>query len=404
MILDRRIISLIAQQHGTPYFLYDLAGIKENIIALNKSFAWANSFRNYFPVKALPRLEILSDIKSYGSGLECCSLPELELARQAGYSGQEIIYTCLFPYEEELEIAKDLGAIINLDWAFNIHRILEKYVPGRILFRLNPGADITGNRILGVPYESKYGSKEVQIIENCKIAMDAGVKEIGLHAMFASNILDINFFKTSAKILFQTGLKILDTIGCLSLINLGGGIGIPYSSDQNSIDLKKLSNTIHEEYTKAFDNSGNDRIRIAMECGRYVTGPNGILVTRLLQLKETYRKFAFVDASATNYPRPGVYGGYNRIDVVNKDTESATQKYDIVGLLCDSCDRFAVQRSMPELKEGDLLVISDAGAHAAAMSYDYNGRLRCNEFLLNYDKTFSMLRRAQSVEEYLGLK
>ncbi len=400
--LDDAIVLNAASTFPTPFYLYNLNMIRASAQDLEHAFRWAPRYRNYFSVKALPRARILSALHSVGSGAECCSLPELLLAKDAGYRGPETIYTCMYPLPDEVAAARDIGAIVALDYAANAPALLKAYTPDLLLFRLNPGDRISGTPLLGVPRTAKFGSTEQQITAAFRHAHEAGVQRLGIHGMFASNTLDASYLESAASVLFDSALAIMQhTKLPVAAIDLGGGLGLPYRGEP-PLDVHALGQRLRTLYEDRFASVATEsRPSIVMECGRIVTGPHAVLVTRVLQVKETCKRFIFVDASATNYPRHGVYGGYNRITVLGKDDRSPKQICDVVGLLCDNCDRFAVDRELPLIEQNDLLLIHDAGAHASAMSYDYNGRLRCSEVCID-GNALVLLKSAQTADQYLA--
>lgn len=402
MPLSEDTLRQVVDQFGTPVFVYDAAGMMVSAGRLHSAFSWASRFRNFFAIKALPRLPVLQCLRKCGSGVECCSVAELVLAERAGFRGSEVIYTCIYPLPSEVEMARALGAMVNLDYVANLGLLLRSYRPDTIFLRLNPGDQIGGSQLLGVPCFSKFGSTEEQLIEGFKSATAAGVQHLGLHGMFASNILDLGYFQQAIDIIFSLVQRLEDDFGLVvDHIDMGGGVGIPYSPQDSAVDVYELSSLVRSKCDTVLGRCDGSSLDLSMECGRYIVGPHGALVTRALQVKRTYKTFVFVDASATNYPRPGIFGGYNALTVLGKHSIPTTT-CDVVGLLCDNYDRFCVDRILPEICEGDLVVVENAGAHAAAMSYDYNGRLRCNEVLVAPDGTCSLMRREQSVEEYLG--
>lgn len=389
----------------TPFHIYDEQAIRANARRFFDLFSWApGGFRNYFAVKALPNPSILNLLKEEGMGTDCSSLPELLLSEQTGITGENIMFTSNDTPAEEYVKARNLNAVINLDDISHIG-FLEKLMPlpELLCFRYNPGKLKSGNDIIGNPEEAKYGFTREQLFEGYKLAKEKGVKRFGLHTMVASNELNPEYFVETANLLFQLAVELNKKLGIkIEFVNLGGGIGIPYRMDQKPVDLSFVSKGIRESYERIIRPYGLDPVKIYMECGRMVTGPYGYLVTKVLHLKQTYRKYVGLDACMANLMRPALYGAYHHITVMGKENEPHTFYCDVTGSLCENNDKFAVHRALPQTEEGDIVVIHDTGAHGWAMGFNYNGKLRSAELLLKSDGSVKMIRRAETPEDYFA--
>ncbi|MDO8576674.1 MAG: diaminopimelate decarboxylase [bacterium] len=390
-------IGELLRVYPTPLYVYDEQGIRASARRLIEAFSWAPGFKEYFAVKATPNPRILSLLMEEGCGTDCSSLPELILAERVGITGENIVFTSNDTPAEEFIKAKSLGAIINLD-AFEHIDYLEKNagLPGMLSFRYNPGAARDGNAIIGKPEEAKFGMTHDQLIEAYRVAKEKGVSRFGIHTMIASNERDPDYFVETARMLFDIVREVREKLGItIELANLGGGIGIPYKPEDREVNIETLAmgvKDLYESYRLA-------PLKLAMECGRYITGPHGYLVSRVRHIKETYRKYAGLDATMANLMRPAMYGAYHHITILGKESAPADEMYDVVGSLCENNDKFAVGRKLPHLEPDDIVVIHDAGAHGHAMGFNYNGKLRSAEFLLKPDATFSMIRRAETIED-----
>jgi diaminopimelate decarboxylase len=394
----------IVRDHSTPFHIYDEKAIRANARRLTKAFAWAPEFREYFAVKACPNPHILKILKEEGFGADCSSLPELLLAEKAGITGERIMFTSNDTPAGEYRKAKALGAVINLDDVSHIP-FLETHagLPELLCFRYNPGPLREGNAIIGKPEEAKYGFTRAQLAEGYRIIRDKGVKRFGLHTMIASNELNPQYFVDTARMLLSLAAELAQELGIrFEFINIGGGIGIPYRPEQEAVDLEQVSRGIREAYDELARPRGLHPLRLYMEMGRLVTGPYGFLVTRVLHLKDTYRRYLGVDACMANLMRPGIYGAYHHITVMGKENHPASRIYDVTGSLCENNDKFAIQRPLPEVEIGDLLVIHDTGAHGYAMGFNYNGKLRSAELLLKPDGRVELIRRAETVDDYFA--
>jgi diaminopimelate decarboxylase len=396
-----QIESIIAT-HPTPFHIYDEKAIRENARKLKELFSWAPGFREYFAVKATPNPYILKILKEEGFGTDCSSLPELILSEKIGLPGEYIMFTSNDTPYQEYQKAKELGAIINLDDISHIP-YLEKHVglPALLCFRYNPGPLRQGNAIIGNPEEAKYGFTKEQLIQGYRTVKDKGVKHFGLHTMIASNELDPYYFVDTAKMLFELVAEIKKTLDIrIEFINIGGGIGIPYKPDQKVVDLSIISEGIRKAYESMIRRAGLHPLNLYMEMGRMITGPYGYLVTRVRHIKDTYKKYVGLDASMANLMRPAVYGAYHHITVMGKQDQSYDQLYDVTGSLCENNDKFAIDRMLPHVEVGDILVIHDSGAHGHAMGFNYNGKLRSAELLLKPDGKVEQIRRAETVEDH----
>ena len=396
----KEIISL----YPTPFHIYEERGIKDYARKFNKAFEWNEGYREYYAIKAAPNPYLMKIMQQEGFGIDCSSLAELEIAERLGMKGEDIMFTSNDTPDYEYKKAMDLGAIINLDDISHIE-YLEKSVglPELLCFRYNPGNLKAGNLIIGHPEEAKYGLTRSQMVEAYRIARDKGVKRFGIHTMVASNELDPNYFVETAEILFDLIAVVSRSLNIhIEFANLGGGIGIPYRPDQKEVDLQVMSEGIRRKYEEMIVGNGLAPLRIYFEAGRAMTGPYGFLVTKVLHLKDTYKKFAGLDACMTNLMRPALYGAYHHITVAGKEDVADTRLYDVTGSLCENNDKFAIDRELPEMESGDIVVIHDTGAHGHAMGFNYNGKLKSAELLLREDGEVVMIRRAETLEDYFA--
>ena len=398
--LSDSVFEAAAAQFPTPFHLYDEQGIRARARALNQAFAWCCDFKEYFAVKALPNPAILSILREEGCGLDCSSETELLLAERTGFSGEEIMFSAnAMPYEE-FDHARALGANVNLDDITHID-ILKEHggIPECICCRYNPGGDFTiGTAIMGNPGDAKYGFTPAQLEEGLLRLKELGAKSFGLHAFLSSNNTDTAYYPTLAAILFRVGRDMAEKTGLtLKFINLSGGVGIPYRPDQEATDIMAVGEGVRKAYEEVFPEGG---VAIKTELGRWMTGPEGWLVTRAMHRKDTYKHYIGVDACAANLMRPAMYGAYHHITVCGKRDAACDHIYDMTGCLCENNDKFAIDRELPEIKTGDLVVIHDTGAQGFAMGYNYNGRLRSAEVLHQADGSFRLIRRAETPEDY----
>ncbi|HME55006.1 MAG TPA: diaminopimelate decarboxylase [Candidatus Lokiarchaeia archaeon] len=407
--LTKDQVQELITQYPTPWHIYDEKAIRENARSFIKAFSWVKGpnntgFKNYFAVKALPNPFILKIVKDEGMGTDCSSLPELLLAEKVGFSGEEIMFSSNDTPAEEFIKAKELGAIINLDDITHIDFLEEcAGIPEMLCFRYNPGPLKQGNVIIGKPEEAKYGLTHDQIIEAYKIAKKKGVTRFGLHTMVASNELNPDYFVETARILFQLVVEIKKKVEIkLEFVNMGGGIGVQYKPEQVPVDLNKVSAGIKKEYEKIVVANKLAPLRIVMECGRMVTGPYGWLVSTVRHVTKKYKDYVGMDACMANLMRPAMYGAYHHITVLGKEDWPLDHKYDVTGSLCENNDKFAIDRMLPEMERGDIIAIHTTGAHGFAMGFQYNGKLRSAELLLRPNGDVTLIRRAETPDDYFG--
>ncbi|MHC1745760.1 MAG: diaminopimelate decarboxylase [Negativicutes bacterium] len=395
----------IIRQYPTPFHIYDEEAIRKNVRQLLAAFSWAPQFKEFFAVKATPNPTIMKVLREEGVGADCSSLPELILAEMSGISGENIMFSSNDTPAEEYRKAREMGAIINLDDISHID-FLEKHagIPDIISFRYNPGPLMqSGNTIIGYPEDAKYGLTREQIIAAYRIMQQKGVKRFGIHTMVISNELNPDSFIATANMMFDLIVDIHKEVGIsFEFVNLGGGIGIPYKPEQQAVDLFYVGQGIKKAYEDKIVANGLQPLRIAMECGRMITGPYGYLVSTVLHKKEIYKNYVGLDACMTNLMRPALYGAYHHITVVGKENLPSDHVYDVTGSLCENNDKFAVDRALPVIDAGDVVVIHDTGAHGFAMGFNYNGKLRSAELLLKPSGKVELIRRAETVADYLA--
>ena len=367
----------ITARYPTPFHLYDEKGIRENARKLKAAFAWNPGYREYFAVKATPTPAILKLLREEGCGADCSSLTELMLADRCGFSGADIMFSSNDTPPEEFQLAARLGATI--------------------------GASEEGFQVMDTPGDAKYGFTRAQLTEGFRKLRALGAKHFGLHAFLASNTLSNAYYPTLAGILFQTAVELREETCCdIRFINLSGGVGIPYRPEQRENDIAAIGEGVRRKYEEILVPAGMGDVAIFTELGRFMLGPYGCLVTKATHFKHTYKEYVGVDACAANLMRPAMYGAYHHITVVGKEDAPCDHKYDVTGSLCENNDKFAVDRMLPEIQSGDLLVIHDTGAHGFSMGYNYNGKLRSAEVLLREDGSTRLIRRAETPEDYFS--
>lgn len=399
-------IEEIASEFPTPFHLYDEGGIRRNAEAVRKAFAWNPGFKEYFAVKANPNPYLLNILKEYGCGCDCSSITELMLAHELGFGKGDIMFSANCTQEAEYQFAESVDGIINLD-DFTDVELLERslgHIPETICCRFNPGGIFElSNGIMDNPGDSKYGMSEAQMTEAFRILSAKGAKHFGIHAFLASNTVTNEYYPKLAGILFELAVRLHRETGVhIDFINLSGGVGIPYTEDQEPNDIQVIGEGVRQAYEAVLVPAGMDDIRIFTEMGRFMMGPYGALITKVIHEKHTYKEYIGCDACAANLMRPMMYGAYHHITVLGKENAPRDHVYDVTGSLCENSDKFAIDRALPKINRGDYLFIHDTGAHGHSMGYQYNGKLRSAEILLHEDGTFQLIRRAETPKDYFA--
>lgn len=395
----------IAKTYPTPFHIYDEKGIRQKARDVKKAFAWNKGFREYFAVKATPNPYLLKILQEEGCGVDCSSLTELMLSRACGFQGSDIMFSSNVTPKEDMKLAYDLQAYINLD-DFTHIAWMDKLtgIPETIFCRYNPGGHfMLDNQIMDHPGEAKYGMTKEQMIEGFRILKEKGAKRFGIHAFLASNTVTNDYYPELARTLFSLAVELREKTGAdIKYINLSGGIGVAYRPEQEENDIFAIGEGVRRAFEEVLVPAGMGDVSIFTELGRFMLAPHGLLIAKVLHEKHTYKEYIGLDACAANLMRPAMYGAYHHITVLGKESEPCDYKYDVTGGLCENNDKFAIDRMLPKINIGDYLAIHDAGAHGFSMGYNYNGKLRSAELLLKEDGTVQMIRRAETPEDYFA--
>ena len=401
----------IKQSYPTPFYIYDERGIRENARALKAAFAWNSGFKEYFAVKATPTPGILKLLREEGCGVDCSSLTELMMAERCGFDRSEIMFSSNETPAEEYELAARLGAYINLDDITHVDFLQKTLgrVPETVCCRFNPGGLFTlgeskeGFQVMDNPGQAKYGMTRPQLARAFARLKELGTRRFGIHAFLASNTISNEYYPALARLLFQTAAGVSKETGCkVAFINLSGGVGVPYRPEQSANDIVVIGEGVRRAYEEILVPAGMGDVAIFTELGRFMLAPFGHLVTTAVHEKHIYKEYIGVDACAANLMRPAIYGAYHHITVLGKEDALCDRVYDVVGSLCENSDKFAIDRTLPEIEMGDILAIHDAGAHGFSMGYNYNGKLRSAELLLKMDGSVDLLRRAETPDDYFA--
>ena len=404
--VSKEQIDEIKKTYPTPFHLYDEKGIRENCRAVQEAFSWNEGFREYYAVKACPNPFILNIFKDYGFGLDCASLSELALAKALNFPGESVMFSSNDTPAKEYRYAKEMGAVINFDDLTHLPFFEEEAgpFPETVSCRYNPGGvyEIC-NGIMDNPGDAKYGMTKDQLFAAFQILKGKGVKHFGIHAFLVSNTVTNDYYPQLAKTLFELAVELQEVTGCeISFINLSGGVGVAYRPEEQPNDIRVIGEGVHKVYDEVLVPAGMGNVKLYTEMGRFMTAPYGALITSAIHEKHIYKEYIGVDACAVDLMRPAMYRAYHHITVLGKEEEPATRMYDVVGSLCENNDKFAIDRRLPRIENGDVLFIHDTGAHGYSMGYNYNGKLKSPELLLKEDGSVQLIRRAETVKDYFS--
>ena len=395
----------IREQIPTPFYVYDEAGIRANARLLKAAFSWNPGFREYFAVKATPNPFLLKILHEEGCGCDCATYTELLLSEAVGITGHDVVFSSNVTPELDMRKARDMGVYINLDDATYVDFLASMGpVPETVCLRYNPGGSFSlGNTIMDMPRDAKYGMTEDQMAGAITRLMKLGTKHFGVHAFLASNTTTNEYYPALAGQLFRLAVRLRNATGAhISFIDLSGGIGVDYRPEQPRCDIGVIGEGVRVKYEEILTPNGMGDVAIFTELGRFMLAPYGHLISTVIHEKHIYREYVGLDACAANLMRPAMYGAYHHITVLGKEDAILDHVYDVTGGLCENNDKFAIERSLPEIQIGDIVAIHDTGAHGFSMGYNYNGKLRSAEVLLKEDGSFQLIRRAETPEDYFA--
>jgi diaminopimelate decarboxylase len=388
---------------GTPFHIMDEQGIIDTGERLKNNFRNISGFREFFAVKALPVPAVLGVMHKMGFGVDCSSPSELVLARRNGFTGSDIMFSSNDTAVELFELSQaEGGCILNIDDISMIDKV--PVFPELICFRYNPGETRTGNKIIGIPVEAKYGLRHDQVIEAYTKAIKRGAKRFGLHTMMVSNELNYDYMVETVRMLLEVMEMVSRALDIrFEFFNIGGGIGIPYRPEDRPFDVPALASEAAKLLEK-FQRKQGYVPSLFVESGRYMTGPHGALVASVINRMSKYREYVGVDTAtwAANV-RPAIYeSAYHHITVLDPEgrpKSGGEEVVDVVGPLCENSDKFARQRLLPKTEIGDIVVQHDTGAHSPAMASNYNGWLRPQVLMLRTDGSVELVKRAETVDD-----
>lgn len=385
----------IAEEFGTPVYVTDEQRLRENYRRIYGAFSRFMDTRIHYACKANTNLAILKILEQEGSGIDAVSIGEVKSCLKAGYTPDRIMYTGVNVSDAELKAVSDLGVMINLDSVSEMERLAD-IAPGTdVSFRVTPGVGsghsakvITGSK------GAKFGIPLDEVINTYARAKDLGFNIKGIHAHIGSGGQVVEPFMDMMEVLIEL-VNEIQSIGIdLEFIDMGGGIGVPYKPQEEEMDVEELASNL-----TAMIEEETDIKTLILEPGRYIVCDTTVLLTRVNDVKDAgTRKYVGCDAGFNTLIRPAMYDSYHYVALANKFGKACTDKYDVVGPICESGDYLAHDRVLPDPHEGDLVAVYNAGAYGFSMSSNYNSRPLCAEVLVNDGKA-ELIREAETEEE-----
>jgi diaminopimelate decarboxylase len=389
----------LAKQFDTPLYLISEKRIRDNYDRLYG--ALVNSYkyvRIYYAVKANTNMTVLRILQSQGAYLDTVSPGEVFLALSSGFTPDRILFTGTSVRDDELKMLSDANITINVDSQSEMDRLLKISVPQILSVRVNPevGAGHHSHCITAGP-ESKFGLWEEEVIQAYAIAQRARVGRFGMHMHIGSGILDPEPYVAAVEKLLSIAQRVHKEVGIdFEFIDIGGGLGVPYKPEDRDLDLAEFSSKVVSLFKNKVKEYGLGKPFLFVEPGRYLVADASVLLTTVNTVKVTPgRKFVGVDAGFNTLVRPTMYGSYHPILVANKVNASNKETYDVAGPICESGDLLAKDRELPEIQEGDVLAVLNAGAYGYSMSSQYNSRPRAAEVMIRNGKAVTVREREQ---------
>jgi len=369
----------LAQEYGTPLYVTDEMRVRDNYRRVHQAFSNEyKDFKIFYAAKSNTSLAMMKILEQEGSCIDAVSPGEIYTALLAGFEPERILYTGNNVTTDELKFALDAGVRMNLDSVSMLERLAE--LPGaegtKISFRVNPmvGAGHHDHCITGGEL-SKFGIMEQESVEVYQKAQELGFTPVGIHTHIGSGILDPEPFKLAVQVLMDVAGRVHKEAGVIfEFIDFGGGLGIPYTPEEGLLDIEKFAGEIAGLYQDKLTEYGMNNPTMCIEPGRYIVGDASYLLTKVNTVKQSYRKFIGINAGFNTLLRPTMYGSYHHILVADKPEAEPVENIDVAGNICESGDLFARDRPLPEIREGDILAIMNAGAYAFSMASQYNSR------------------------------
>jgi diaminopimelate decarboxylase len=388
MIMNRIDLLSVANQFGSPVYVYDSSKIKKQYKRLTAAFSNVKNLKLNYAVKALSNISVLKYIHHLGAGLDTVSLQEVQLGLAAGVPAKQIIFTPNGVSLGEIEEVAKLGAQINIDNLSILEQFGSKYPETPVCIRINPHVMAGGNANISVGHiDSKFGISIHQIPHIQRIVANTNMRINGIHMHTGSDILDIDVFLHASEILFETAEHFLD----LEFIDFGSGFKVPYSENDIETNIEELGERLTERFNRFCKKYGRD-LTLTFEPGKFLVSQAGYFLANVNVIKQTTSTvFAQVDSGFNHLIRPMLYGSQHHIENIS-NPEGRERFYSVVGYICET-DTFANNRRISEIKEGDILCFHNAGAYCFTMASNYNSRFRPPEVLWHEGKAHLIRKR-----------
>lgn len=402
IFIGGRPVEDIAEEFGTPVYVYHAEKIKDNYrSALQVARSVFDSFDFYYPIKACNNLAVAELLVREGAGIDAASMHEVRLAKALGLDGSKIMFSGNYLSDDDLRESLHSGAIVNLDDESMLPRLLKYGTPEIISFRVNPGFgdSLFGDKLTNAGPGAKFGVHEDHVLDAYRAARDAGISRFGVHMMPGSCVLDPRYFHHVTHLLMNNIFRVISELDIsFEFIDLGGGLGIPYSPDEVPLDFAETMSGIAEVIRDQSKKYGVPVPKIVMEPGRYFIGNAGYVIGRVHTIKRSYSTILGTDISMNTLARPAMYDAYHKIYIDGKEGDPK-KVMGLCGQICENTDFWCKDREFPEtVKEGDLVVVCDVGAYGYVMSYEYNGRLRPAEVLVESGEA-RLIRRREDLKD-----
>jgi diaminopimelate decarboxylase len=399
LFFDGFSVKELAEKYDTPLYVLSEKRIRDNYNRLhNALISNYKHLRVYYAAKANSNLTVLRILQSEGAYLDTVSPGEVFMGLSSGFTPDRILFTGTSVRDDELKFLVGANITVNVDSQSELDRLLKIAVPPVISVRVNPEVGAGHHdHCITAGFDSKFGLWEEETIQAYAIAKRARVERFGIHMHIGSGILDIEPYTLAVEKLLRIAKRVHDEVGIeFEFIDIGGGLGIPYKPEDKDLDITEFSNKIVLPFKAKLKEYGLGKPFLCVEPGRYLVCDASILLTSINTVKQTpSKKFVGVDAGFNTLVRPTMYGSYHPILVANKLAKADKESYDVVGPICESGDALAKDRQLPQIEEGDLLAVLNAGAYGFSMSSQYNSRPRAAEVMIKQGKDVLVRKREE---------
>ncbi len=393
--MDDKFLISLTKKYESPLYVYDVEKIISQYQRMINAFSSVKKLKINYAMKALSNISILKVFNSLNAGLDTVSVQEVQLGLKAGFAPKDIFFTPNGVSLEEIEQALGLGVQINIDNLSILEQFGQKYPKVPVCIRMNPHIMAGGNSKISVGHiDSKFGISIHQLPLILRVVKNTGMLINGIHMHTGSDIYDIDAFLRATDILFEAALDLKD----LEFIDFGSGFKVPYKEGDHQTDIEELGTKLSKKFNEYVKSTGKD-LTLMFEPGKFLVSEAGKLLTSVNVVKQTTSTvFASVDSGLNHLIRPMFYDAYHHIENIS-NPEGKKRFYTVVGYICET-DTFGSNRRISEIKEGDVLSFSNAGAYAFSMASNYNSRYRPAEVMVYKGKDY-LIRERETIEDLI---